>query len=168
MSPFSTVDSSSSVIFSSCRSWILAYASQIKAQHMFLCRRDYLSFPDNQWQTLWHILPQQWWSADKRRWFIRIHSYHLSDWYFSGFFSGFSLKHSCFFVNGEVIGKVLAGPYVCFYFHKGVTVLGVLTLDPRQGGLVSFKGQTYSSTISTLKTNFFHFNPQEMHEHHTY
>lgn len=45
MSPFSTVDSPSPVIFSSCRSWILAYASQIKAQHMFLCRRDDLSSP---------------------------------------------------------------------------------------------------------------------------
>lgn len=59
MSPFSTVDSSSPVIFSSCWSWILAYALKIKAQHMFLCRLDYTSCPDNQWQTFRHIVPEK-------------------------------------------------------------------------------------------------------------
>ena len=67
-SPFSTVDSSSPVIFSSCWSWILAYAPQIKAQHMFLCRLDYLSSPDNQWQTRWHIVPEQRQSAETQCW----------------------------------------------------------------------------------------------------
>lgn len=79
-SPFSAVDSSSLVIFSSCWSWILAYAPQIKAQHMFLCRLDYTSSPDNQWQTLWHTVPEQRQRAAKNNVWVWAVEERYSEW----------------------------------------------------------------------------------------
>lgn len=61
-------------------SWILAYAPQIKAQHMFLCRLDYTSSPDNQWQTLWHTVPEQRQRAAKNNVWVWAVEERYSEW----------------------------------------------------------------------------------------